>query len=340
MPGRIVFSPFSPHHLVRNPHVQSVLASSRLRLRRLGALGVRAGARALLLDCGGGARLQAFHTPAAGGPASRVVPDLAILVHGWEGCVDSTYMLSTGEILHRAGVEVVRLNLRDHGATHELNEGIFHANLVDEVVGAVAALARDVPHRRLTLLGFSLGGSFALRAALRAPEAGVALDHVVAVNPALHPPSIVEAIDRSRLYRPYFLRRWRRSLAAKQRAFPGRYDFREALRLRTVLELTEAVIPLHTPFRSAAEYFAGYTLSDGRLAALDVPATILTAADDPLVRVDEFRALPETPALRVEIQARGGHCGYIEGPTLRSWLERRMLQAVIEGPARTVRRDP
>jgi len=33
---------------------------------------------------------------------------------------------------------------------------------------------------------------------------------------------------------------------------------------------------------------------------------------------------PRTAALSVEIQPRGGHCGYILGPTLRSWLEARI----------------
>jgi uncharacterized protein len=312
---------FAPHRLVRNPHVQSVLASSRLRLIRHGRSGgipvVRA-ARPHVLDCGGGARLLAMHTA----PRRSTHPvDLAILVHGWEGCADSTYLVSTGQVLHRAGYAVVRLNLRDHGGTHDLNEGMFHANRIDEVVGAVAALSSTIAHRRLFLIGFSLGGNFALRVGLRAPDEGLAIDRIVAINPAIHPRSTLAAIDRYPLYRRYFLQRWRRSLELKQRAFPDRYDFAGIQSLQTVRELSEHVIPRYTPFATLEEYLAGYTLRGDRLAEIRVPTTILTAADDPIVSIVGFRSLPRTPALSVEIQPRGGHCGYILGPTLRSWLE-------------------
>jgi predicted alpha/beta-fold hydrolase len=317
---------FAPHRLVRNPHVQSVLASSRLRLIRHGRSGgirvVRA-ARPRVLHCGGGARLLALHT-APRRSAHPATGDLAILIHGWEGCADSTYLVSTGEVLHRAGYAVARLNLRDHGGTHDLNEEMFHANRIDEVVGAVGALSSSIAHRRLFLIGFSLGGNFALRVGLRAPGEGLSIDRIVAVNPAIHPRSTLAAIDRYPLYRRYFLQRWRRSLELKQRAFPDRFDFAGVESLQTVRALSEHVIPRYTPFATLEEYLAGYTLRGDQLAEMRVPTTILTAADDPIVSIAGFRSLPRTPALSVEIQPRGGHCGYILGPTLRSWLEARI----------------
>lgn len=322
---------FAPHRLVRNPHVQSVLASSRLRLirhrGRAGRIPVVRLARSRVLECGGGARLLAVLSDP---PGPSVSADLAVLIHGWEGCADSTYLVSTGEVLHRTGYAVARLNLRDHGATHHLNEEIFHANRIDEVVGAIGALSSTIPHGRLFLIGFSLGGNFALRVGLRAPADGLAIDRIVAVNPAIDPRSTLEAIDRYPLYRRYFLQRWRRSLELKQRAFPERYDFAEARTLETVRELSEHVIPRHTPFSTLDEYFAGYTLRGEQLAGIGVPTTIVTAADDPIVSIAGFRSLPRTAKLSVEIQRRGGHCGYILGPTLRSWLEAR-IAAILAG---------
>ena len=318
---------FAPHRLVRNPHVQSVLASSRLRLirhhGRAGGIPVVRVARPRVLDCGGGTRLLALLSEPPGS-SSSVSADLAVLIHGWEGCADSTYLVSTGAVLHRAGYAVARLNLRDHGGTHHLNEEMFHANRIDEVVGAVGALSSTIPHRRLFLIGFSLGGNFALRVGLRAPRDGRTIERIVAVNPAIDPRSTLAAIDRYPLYRRYFLQRWRRSLELKQRAFPERYDFEAAQSLETVRELSEHVIPRHTPFATLEEYFAGYTLRGEQLAGICVPTTIVTAADDPIVSIADFRALPRTAALSVEIQPRGGHCGYILGPTLRSWLEARI----------------
>lgn len=323
--------PFSPRRWLRNPHLQSVLGSTRLRLLRLrldGGLGLLDRASELILDCGEGVRLQAFRSPpVVEGPEGNAV---VVLLHGWQGCADSTYMLAVGEHLHRLGYDVLRLNLRDHGGTHHLNEGIFHANRIDEVVGAVRAITEEDSRRPLFLVGFSLGGNFALRVALRAPTASIDLRHVVAVNPALHPPSILEAIDSRALYRRYFLARWRSSLQRKQAAFPHLYDFREIMRLRDVRELTQRVIPSYTSFRTIDEYLAGYTLTGDRLATLSVPVTILTSADDPIVRIEDFHALPVIPALDLEIHSCGGHCGYIEGPTLQPWLERRIAEILGE----------
>jgi uncharacterized protein len=320
---------FDPHPLVRNPHVQSLLGSAKVRLihhRRSGGLGMLRTARERILECGEGTRLSALCSPPRGGDPHAA--DLAVLIHGWEGCADSTYLLASAELLHREGYAVARLNLRDHGGTHHLNEDLFHANRIDEVVGAVRALGRALPHRRLALIGFSLGGNFALRVGLRAPLTGLRLAQVIAVNPALDPPSTMAAIDRYPLYRGYFLRRWKRSLLSKQRLFPRRYDFGGLDRLGTVRAVSEFMIPRYTPFGTLAEYFEGYTLRDRALASLEVPTTIITAADDPIVSVDHFRSVRRTAAVSVEIQPRGGHCGYIQGPALRSWLESRILAAL------------
>ena len=138
--------------------------ASRVRRR---ALPLIAASEELLLDCGDGVKLQAFHaSPERRGrePGKR----MAVLLHGWEGSTDSTYVMSLGQTLFAAGFEVVRLNLRDHGATHHLNKDLFHSCRLPEVVGAIQALARRFPALPLSLAGFSLGGNFMLRVAAHA----------------------------------------------------------------------------------------------------------------------------------------------------------------------------
>ena len=61
-----------------------------------------------------------------------------MLFHGWEGSVDSTYVLQTGSRLLADGWDVFRLNFRDHGDSHRLNEALFHSCRIDEVVHALA----------------------------------------------------------------------------------------------------------------------------------------------------------------------------------------------------------
>ena len=132
-----------------------MLASTGWRRGRLmrQAAPLTAAAREVLLDCGEGVRLQCFISAPSHGVGAPVV-----LLHGWEGSATSLYVLSLARQLFERGLEVVRLNLRDHGDTHHLNQELFHSCRLPEVVGAVAALQRLLGGRPLQLVGFSLGG--------------------------------------------------------------------------------------------------------------------------------------------------------------------------------------
>ncbi|MFZ1391882.1 MAG: alpha/beta fold hydrolase [Dokdonella sp.] len=307
--------------LLRNPHVQSVLASSGVRRllyrRRLSRL--ERGATGHVLDCGDGVRLLGLHTP------QRVMDHprgLVVLLHGWEGSVQSSYVLHTGSRLLADGYDVFRLNFRDHGDTHHLNPELFHSCRIDEVVGAVGAVARMFPDLPLGIAGFSLGGNFALRVALRAPDAGIPLAYALAVCPAISPRDAMDAIEQGPwFYEAYFLRKWRRSLVLKQRAFPQPALFSADDMRGNLRALTRALVLKHTGFKSVEDYFDGYSIAGDRLAAMRVPTTILTSADDPIIPVADFRQLTLPPCVELEIAPAGGHCGFIQGLSLTSWTE-------------------
>ena len=78
-------------------------------------------------------RLQGFYSRQVKGQAKGLV----MLLHGWEGSVNSAYILGTGKFLYNKGYSVFRLNYRDHGNSHHLNQGLFYAVLLDEVFNAV-----------------------------------------------------------------------------------------------------------------------------------------------------------------------------------------------------------
>jgi predicted alpha/beta-fold hydrolase len=63
---------------------------------------------------------------------------------------------------------------------------------------------------------------------------------------------------------------------------------------------------------------------------LTVPARLIAAADDPVIPIADLDDIAVTPALKIDVLARGGHCAFLEDYGLRSWLDRAVL-AEIEG---------
>ncbi|MFC1689030.1 YheT family hydrolase [Pseudomonadota bacterium] len=310
---------FRPPRGLRSGHVQSLISSSRIRkrvvLRRSEAL--RQTAEVWTLDGGDGIRLQGLYSRQSG-----AAKGLVVLLHGWEGSVNSNYVLANGARLYASGFDVFRLNFRDHGDTHHLNHEIFHSCRLDEVVNALRDLQDRLGAKPWYLAGYSLGGNFSMRVALRAAQAGLYIGHVVAVNPVINPLHAMVSMEQGlRFYERYFERKWSRSLKIKKQAFPELYAEESWHDIKSLRARTHYLATRHAGFDSAEEYFEGYSIADNRLAPLDVPSTILTSADDPVVPVGDFEDLPENPCLELIVTPYGGHCGFLKNWKLESIAE-------------------
>jgi predicted alpha/beta-fold hydrolase len=328
-PASDLASGFVPPPGLGHAHVQSLLSAWPLRRRwlRHAAAPLLGTACSEVLDCGSGVRLLGHYSAHA-----RASRGLVILLHGWEGCAESGYILSAGAASYAAGYDVFRLNFRDHGETYALNEGLFHSCRIEEVVGAVKAIIGAHPAPRIVLAGFSLGGNFALRVGVRAAEAQLALDRIIAVCPVLSPHSTMRALeDGLWVYRRYFLRRWRRSLTAKAAAFPARYDFGDLRRLRTLTATTDFFVRRYTEFDDLDSYLSGYAITGSVLASLRVPARLIAARDDPVIPSADLERLAPNDALRVTVLRRGGHCGFLRDYRLHSWLDEALVRELRVG---------
>jgi predicted alpha/beta-fold hydrolase len=317
---------FSPPRWLRNPHLQSALPSLPARRKWVmpRVAPVLEASRELLLDCGDKVTLQAFHSrPRQQGPAAGKV---AVLLHGWEGSAESLYILSLAQQLFARGFDVMRLNLRDHGATHHLNRELFHSCRLPEVIGALRAIQTLTGSERLYLAGFSLGGNFMLRAAADANKESLPIERAIAVSPVLDPGETLAALEGGIwTYHWYFARRWFNSLLKKQAAWPQDYDFSTFARSLNLRHMTAELVRRFTEFPSLEEYLEGYAITGSRLARLAVPATIITSLDDPIIPARGLERLARSAALRIITTSRGGHCGFMETLSAPSWAERRIV---------------
>ena len=312
---------FIPPRWLRGMYAQTILASSRIRT--LGRNPILDVSREVILDAGDGVRLQGFFSP----QVHQDPKGLVILLHGWEGSASSTYILHTGRYLYEHGYAVFRLNLRDHGQTHHLNEGMFYGTLLDEVFYSIKHAAELSDGRAVFLAGFSLGGNFALRIARKASDEPIDnLRGVMAISPALDPSKSTDKIDGNPLLRWYFLRKWKRSLMIKQELYPGLYDFSDVVMLDSTRAMTDILVARYGTYRDSNEYFRGYTLGADFFKDVRVPLTIVISRDDPVIPVSDFYRLQLSRNTDLVVHDYGGHNGFVYGVASATWYERRMSE--------------
>jgi predicted alpha/beta-fold hydrolase len=317
---------FKPPPGLGGAHMQSVLANASWRkwLVARRCADVLRDARAEVLTTADGVRLLGRFNA-----RSSSSGDLVILLHGWEGGAESHYMLSATKALLDADYQVFRLNFRDHGDTHNLNEELFHSCRIDEVVAAIGEIQRLHPARRTYLVGFSLGGNFALRVGVRADQGNLVLEKIVAICPLLSPHHTMQALENGLwIYREYFLAKWRRSLRKKAGLFPDRYDFGNLRRFPTLTETTDFFVRNYTPYPDLDSYLTGYSIVGNVLADLQVPAEIIAARDDPVIPDGDLESLAASARLSITVTNGGGHCGFLEDFSFTTWMDREVVHRV------------
>ena len=307
---------FTPAVGLTNPNLQTIFSSAirKIIIPRTEAEFLNAGQEEIINL--GSVRLQIERDK----PANTEPLGLIMIIPGWLGHSKSSYVVSLAKKLVDARFEVVRITLRDHGETCHLNSGLFHSAETQEVVDLIKKLVDDFkvryPNREgdLTtgLVGFSMGGNFALRVARQLSSV-----RTLAISPSLSPHKTIQKIENSQIYRPYFINKWRKIFRDKQRHFPDLYDFSYAMKQKSIITLTKHFIGEFTSFDSVDSYCDAYDLCGSRLEGVN--AHILASLDDPVVPTSDIDALPSSVTRKMT--KRGGHTAFIENWALESWSD-------------------
>jgi len=321
-------SDYLPPFGLRNTHVQTIMSSVGPR-RVMVAKRFKPYANAQqkwALDGGEGVRLEGYFNQAV----KRQSSQMAILIHGWEGSHNSSYMQSMAMLLLENGIDVFRLNLRDHGDTHQLNKGIFNSTMIGEVVNAVEDIQSSLVYPKYHLCGFSLGGNFGLRLAASAHDRSISLATVSAFCPAIHAAQSNTVLNKRSnwLYGRYFVHKWKRSLRKKIEHWPD-YDFGPEMEsLKTLDQLNDALIPKYTGFGNVDDYFDAYAISGSVLDSTIAPCYLHFAADDRIIPVEGVNQLSKNPNIHIMVTKFGGHCGYMSNWRGESWQDQRVLEII------------
>ncbi len=265
-----------------------------------------------------------------------------LVVHGLEGSSASPYVVGTADKAWRAGMNVVRMNVRNCGGTEHLGPTLYHSGMSADIGEVVQALIRDDGLTRVALAGFSMGGNQVLKLAGEwGAGAPPELRAVAAVSPAadLAPSAAALHFPRNRIYELYFLVDLKRRLRYKASLFPELYDAGRLRGVWTLRAFDNRITAPYCGFRDADDYYDRASASHvvDRIA---VPTLIIHAVDDPFIRMlpDTRARLLANPHVRLVETRHGGHCAFIsaaDGYDGR-WAEREVVEFVSAAETRSL----
>lgn len=310
--------------LLRNGHTNSVLAGSPARKlvvqHRHGQFQQQA--KKEIIHAGDDIRLAAVFNLQNQSNAPTV-----ILLHGWLGCADSLYLISLGDFLYQNGFNVVRLNFRDHGDSHALNAELFHSCRIQEVIDVCISIQQMFPDAPMSLIGFSLGGNFALRVNALTSAEQLNIYRTIAFCPVIDPLNTLIALENSFLvYRNYFMQRWKVSFNKKVASFPHLYSKETFKSFHSLRDATENLATHYAGFDSLESYLTGYSIAGNRLSTLHAPSQVILAKDDPIIPWQDQNKLASSKQLDIYLSEHGGHCGFLAADLTSPWIDQFTLE--------------
>lgn len=254
---------------------------------------------------------------------------VVILLHGFEGSINSHYAKGMLAALNRSGLRTVFMHFRGcSGEPNRLSRG-YHSGDTADIAYVVEVLKQREPHTDLAAIGYSLGGNVLLKwLGETGPDNPLSAAVAVSVPFELH--VAINSITRgfSQLYERYLVRCARERLTKKFAAgIAPAVDLSSLAAVQKFRELDDVyTVPLHG-FGSVDEYYH-YSSSRQYLGRISIPTLIIHAKDDPFMSPAVIPQISELPSIvQLELSETGGHLGFVSGDIpLRPqyWLEERI----------------
>ena len=312
---------------LRSPHLQTLGAAVPLFSPPRSHVAVESEELRIPLPTGDHAlHARAWWSRAASGTIDT--RPVVVIVHGIGGSTESRYVVRAAVALHRAGHHVVRLDLRGAGTSIPDAPSLYHAGLSADLGVVVRHLAKDPRADGVVLVGFSGGGSMALKLAGElgeAKEATPELRGIVSISAPLDYTRVGAWMDTlARLpYRFHVLRGLSNGAREFARQHPARVHYRPAdvRRMGTFRHYdSNVIVPMHG-FTDVDEYYAAASPGPW-LGKIRTPTLLLHADDDPMVPGDTVRPWLSGASSYVEaaVTPHGGHLGWVSGFDEASWI--------------------
>ena len=263
-----------------------------------------------------------------------------VIVHGLEGSSESQYVIGTGSKAWTAGMNVVRMNMRNCGDTEHLGPTLYNSAMSGDVGAIAQTLINEDGLQELAFVGYSMGGNLVLKLLGEwGTDAPPQVKAGIGVSPAMDLAPSSDALHArvNRVYEWKFLLGLRRRMLRKAALYPDRYDVRYLRGMRSMRDFDDQITARYSGFRDAQDYYTR-AASASVIDRIAVPTLVLHAQDDPFIRV-----LPETRAkllgnshITFTETTQGGHCAFLAAPNGYDgrWAERQAIAFIQRARSR------
>lgn len=227
------------------------------------------------------------------------------------------------------GVSVLRMNHRGCGEETILARRPYHAGRIEDLLAVIDwwrdSSLGEQPAAKLAICGISLSGNILLKTL--GAHGGKLPANVVAalaINPPIDLRHCVQqlSVGANVIYDRFFVRQLYRQLSRRTDETCWPNDLR---RPRTLYEFDDVYTAPRSGFQGADDYYA-LSSAITTLGQIEVPTTVLTALDDPLIPVGLFTngVAKWSDSTTVCIAQAGGHVGYFAAKRRKEsgfWLD-------------------
>jgi uncharacterized protein len=261
-----------------------------------------------------------------------------VLVHGLEGSSSSRYMQGIAARAWAAGLNVVRMNMRNCGGSELLTPTLYHSGQSGDVGAVVDHFTAQFGLKHFALVGYSMGGNLVLKLAgewvNRRPLVAVAT-----VCPAIDLAAGADALHEpaNRVYESHFLRRLMQRFERKALLYPAIYRTTGLGPVRSIRDFDDKIVARYCDFRDADDYY--YRAASARVVnRIAVPTLVLCAQDDPFIRLfPETRAsILANPHIAFVEPRHGGHCAFLGRGAEMHWAEAAVVRYLTDAVAASI----
>ncbi len=244
--------------------------------------------------------------------ADEVKGPLVLVLHGLEGNLRSHYALPVMAALARSGLQPVFMHLRGCSAEPNRLPRTYHSGAIEDLE-EVLVILRNGGRPVAAAIGFSLGANLLLRYLGISGDAAM-LQAAMAVSVPFVLGDAARRLEQgcSRIYQRYLMGRLKRSYLRKFATTPAPFKV-DLNRIHTLWQYDQEITAPLNGFAGADDYYARCS-SMGYLGGITTPTLILHSLDDPFMFPHNVPRLDQVgPGVRLAIQPRGGHVGFIDG---------------------------